>query len=223
MANYKKSENTREQILKTASELFYEKGYKSTTVREVARQAGLSLSRLNYHFNSKADLASYIVERFLLNFEHTMCELDYDKSDRLLCNVIHIRLIEKFFLSDDKAMNFYYEMAVENNLHTMMIESDYRHFLQQSKYLKLETDRQTLRMTAHIFIGSMIRLFCAKREGDLNAPDRQILDICNNLHLKLLDIDEPERVRLIAAAHDYTRHLRFETDNLFSVRVIYSA
>ena len=54
MASYKKSIETKDTIIKTASSLFYNQGYNATTIRDIAKESGLSLSRLNYHFNSKA-------------------------------------------------------------------------------------------------------------------------------------------------------------------------
>jgi AcrR family transcriptional regulator len=54
------SEETRRQILDTALVLFRNKGFESTTIREIATQAGLSLGAAYYYFNSKeAIVAAY--------------------------------------------------------------------------------------------------------------------------------------------------------------------
>jgi AcrR family transcriptional regulator len=54
------SEETRRQILGTALVLFREKGFDSTTIREIATKAGLSLGAAYYYFNSKeAIVAAY--------------------------------------------------------------------------------------------------------------------------------------------------------------------
>jgi AcrR family transcriptional regulator len=49
----KKSEETRQQILKTALELFRRKGFERTTMRDVATAAGVSLGASYYYFPSK--------------------------------------------------------------------------------------------------------------------------------------------------------------------------
>jgi AcrR family transcriptional regulator len=49
----KKSEETRQQILETALELFRRKGFERTTMRDVARAARLSLGASYYYFPSK--------------------------------------------------------------------------------------------------------------------------------------------------------------------------
>jgi AcrR family transcriptional regulator len=47
---------TRERLLETASHLFAEKGYASTTVREIVSRAGVSKPVLYYYFQSKEGL-----------------------------------------------------------------------------------------------------------------------------------------------------------------------
>ena len=47
------SEATRQQILDTALELFRERGFEETTIRDIAARAGLSLGAAYYYFKSK--------------------------------------------------------------------------------------------------------------------------------------------------------------------------
>jgi AcrR family transcriptional regulator len=54
------SEETRRLILETALVMFREKGFEETTIREIAKRAGLSLGAAYYYFNSKeAIVAAY--------------------------------------------------------------------------------------------------------------------------------------------------------------------
>ena len=48
--------DTREVILSTALELFADKGYDATSMREIAEQVGISKPALYYHFDSKEDI-----------------------------------------------------------------------------------------------------------------------------------------------------------------------
>ncbi|MBW2585303.1 MAG: TetR/AcrR family transcriptional regulator [Deltaproteobacteria bacterium] len=54
--------NTRERLLETATELFAEKGYAGTSVREIVDQAGVSKPVLYYYFKSKEGLFYAILE-----------------------------------------------------------------------------------------------------------------------------------------------------------------
>ncbi|MCJ7701247.1 MAG: TetR/AcrR family transcriptional regulator, partial [Anaerolineales bacterium] len=51
-----KGENTRALILQTAHDLFITQGYHGTSMRQIARQAGLALGGIYNHFSAKEDI-----------------------------------------------------------------------------------------------------------------------------------------------------------------------
>ena len=60
--NNSAANNTRERILETATDLFAEKGYAGTYVREIVEKAGVSKPALYYYFKSKEGLFYAILE-----------------------------------------------------------------------------------------------------------------------------------------------------------------
>jgi AcrR family transcriptional regulator len=70
-AKIKKSEETRRRILEVALELFREKGFEQTTMREIAERAGMALGAAYYYFDSK--------EKFVVAYYQQTLEemLDY--------------------------------------------------------------------------------------------------------------------------------------------------
>jgi AcrR family transcriptional regulator len=50
-------------VLKTAAAIFAEKGYHSTSIRDIARATGMSLSGLYYYFRSKEELL-YLIQDY---------------------------------------------------------------------------------------------------------------------------------------------------------------
>ena len=56
------AEQTRQQILKAALDLFVEKGYERATFEDVAGRIGLSKGAVYWHFKSKPDLFAALVE-----------------------------------------------------------------------------------------------------------------------------------------------------------------
>ncbi|KAF5059693.1 MAG: hypothetical protein BI182_15830 [Acetobacterium sp. MES1] len=221
MASYKKSIETKDKIIKTASALFYNQGYSATTIRDIARDSGLSLSRLNYHFNSKAEVAGVICKKFLRNLNTELFEVIPVKHDKILRDTIHIRTWIKIFHSHNPTMNFYYELACENILSELLIESDHQHFIEQADFLKLNLDSQTLRMYAHIFVASLVQLIRAKKEGDVTVKTEAIIDMCNILHLKLLGLNQLERDKIIAEAKKYASRIEYAMTDLSSIRLEY--
>lgn len=54
----------REQLVRTALDLFAEKGYRGTSVRDIARAAGVNEGLLYHYFNSKADLFRAVLAQY---------------------------------------------------------------------------------------------------------------------------------------------------------------
>jgi AcrR family transcriptional regulator len=58
-----KGEQTKALILDAALEIFHERGYEETTMRAIARQAGVSLGNAYYYFSSKEHLIQAFYHR----------------------------------------------------------------------------------------------------------------------------------------------------------------
>jgi AcrR family transcriptional regulator len=54
--------NTRQRIQEVALELFAERGYEKTSLREIAEQLGVTKAALYYHFKTKEDLITSLFE-----------------------------------------------------------------------------------------------------------------------------------------------------------------
>lgn len=60
---YKKSEESRKQVLDAAVAMFAERGISSTSVQDIATAAGLSKGAVHYHFESKDELLQRALEQ----------------------------------------------------------------------------------------------------------------------------------------------------------------
>ncbi|WP_067433058.1 TetR/AcrR family transcriptional regulator [Nocardioides jensenii] len=58
------AESRREELLRIAAGLFAEKGFKNTTVRDIADAAGILSGSLYHHFDSKESMVDEILVRF---------------------------------------------------------------------------------------------------------------------------------------------------------------
>ena len=54
--------NTKEHIMKIATDIFAHKGYTATSTREITSKAGVNLSMIAYYFGSKEGLFKAIIE-----------------------------------------------------------------------------------------------------------------------------------------------------------------
>ena len=71
--------HTRKQILDASLRLFSERGFARTTVRDIAKQAGITDAAIYYHFESKRELLEALVEeRGFLNSLQNLARLQAD-------------------------------------------------------------------------------------------------------------------------------------------------
>jgi AcrR family transcriptional regulator len=56
-------ERTKQKIFDAAIDLFATKGFKGTSIRDIATAVGMSMSNLYHHFNSKEGLLLFILEK----------------------------------------------------------------------------------------------------------------------------------------------------------------
>ncbi|HMU36302.1 MAG TPA: TetR/AcrR family transcriptional regulator, partial [Marmoricola sp.] len=54
----------RQELLRIAAELFAERGYKATTVRDIADAAGILSGSLYHHFDSKESMVHELLDSF---------------------------------------------------------------------------------------------------------------------------------------------------------------
>ena len=74
-------ENTKQKILKTATNLFAYKGFNSVSVREICKKAGVSLCMISYYFGGKQELYHAIIDDLIkkqTQYAHTFFDFSLD-------------------------------------------------------------------------------------------------------------------------------------------------
>ncbi|MBM4363453.1 MAG: TetR family transcriptional regulator, partial [Deltaproteobacteria bacterium] len=71
---YKKSEASRNQVIRAAVALLAERGLAGSSVGDIARAAGLSKGAVHYHFDSKQDLLEQVLEHCADQLRERMVE-----------------------------------------------------------------------------------------------------------------------------------------------------
>ena len=55
--------DTKRELIRVAGKLFAERGFRSTSIREIAKVAGCNLGAIGYHFGSKEALFAAVIQR----------------------------------------------------------------------------------------------------------------------------------------------------------------
>ena len=64
--------STEEKIKQTALELFLEKGFERTSIRDIAAKANINIALLNYHFKSKENLFDSLFSELISTYTPTL-------------------------------------------------------------------------------------------------------------------------------------------------------
>jgi AcrR family transcriptional regulator len=74
--------STKDKILNAAEELFADRGFAESSLREITAKAEVNLASVNYHFGSKKSLIEAVFERFMDSFTNNLMT-EMSKLDRL--------------------------------------------------------------------------------------------------------------------------------------------
>lgn len=117
-AGYRKSEDSRRQVLDAAVLTLAKRGLANTSIQDIADAAGLSKGAVHYHFESKDDLLLHVLNRCCENMEarvRAVFEADGPPLER-----VARALQEMWALRRDAAP----EMRVVSELHTMSRQNE---------------------------------------------------------------------------------------------------
>ena len=222
MGQYKKSSVLKKKIIEASSKLFYEKGYKRTTSRDIAGALDISLGSLTYHFPNKTDIARIICNEYLENYFMKIKDLFYDKFGNVIVrDEIHIRCFVKTFIQDNNYMRFYHELANENLLGELLVESDYRHLKEQNEYMNGALGEDIMLAYAYAYVAIMISMIKAKRNNDINLSLKETLDVCNRLHLSMHELDKDEIEKIVREAARCEEKVTIKMLGLTDVELMY--
>ncbi|MCD8225439.1 MAG: TetR/AcrR family transcriptional regulator [Clostridiales bacterium] len=76
----KDARERRDEILDIAQRLFHEKGYTQTSIEDILREIGIARGTLYYHFRSKEEILSAMIDRQIDRREIRLCQIADNKA-----------------------------------------------------------------------------------------------------------------------------------------------
>lgn len=219
---YKKSEETRRKIAQAASELFFQKGYFETTVKDICDRSGVSVSRVNYHFVTKADLAAYLCTEFLDNFYQKVKQfIGNNREFSLVSEAIQLRFFVKMLLSDKgDSSRFYKEIAREGILSqafTRTAKSRYR--IINSTIQHVNMDETRISIAAHFFASALTGLVDPLQEQFKDQDVPGLMDAYARLFMQIADVRHDVQENILLRAREYGQNIGFRLQSLTEVEL----
>jgi AcrR family transcriptional regulator len=158
------SDDTREKLLKAAEQIFAERGFFATTVREICQRAGANVAAVNYHFGDKLNLYTEVLRRFArtLDVEATIADRTAPPEE-LLREIIRMRL-RGMFASDNPDWGFrlmLHEWVQPTPVTARVMNESLRPLYDRLReivgaMLGLPRDDETTRLCVHSIMGQAI-------------------------------------------------------------------
>lgn len=133
----------KEMILKVATELFVLQGYSKTGMRQIAKEANVSLALITYHFSTKDEIARMIARQ--VSFQNSRCIDTYVDvhEDPILHLGLLVNLDHMVFSSKDYAA-FYKDILREDIMLDVIASSGFNTYMCiRDKYCPEMSDEKT--------------------------------------------------------------------------------
>ncbi len=86
----KEAQVRKDEILDVAQKLFLEKGYAKTTVEDILKKIGIAKGTLYYHFKSKEEILSVIVDRQIENAEKSLIQIEQNQEESAIEKLVQV-------------------------------------------------------------------------------------------------------------------------------------
>ena len=146
--------DTKEKILETALELFSQRGFDGTSMREIARALGIRESSLYNHFAGKQAIFDAIVETCLQRAERYFREnaLPFDENDGT--SVYQGLSGERLYALIERTFQYFFEDLWNVRFRRLLLISQFADGRCRELYKQFYRDK-FLQIQAHVFSGLM--------------------------------------------------------------------
>ncbi|OXS26839.1 MAG: hypothetical protein BI182_03800 [Acetobacterium sp. MES1] len=216
--------NQKENILQTATKLFYEQGYTATYLDQIADICKITKPLITYYFKSKSNLAREVTEKFLIEHKNNVAlklYLEYfpeRETDLQVSTAVEIRLYDRLHLCDPNVMRFVKEHADEKHDDTFSRSAVHLYKIHDRHYgLKLKRCPDEISMIARSAMASSLAVKLAYANGEFNCSLEECLDYLTSLHFVLMHIEENRIDEIIAESKHILQLIPFEIKPYFRV------
>lgn len=135
---------TQYKILQTAKELFYNKGFSDTTVKEICNQSNVKLGTFTYYYNTKEALISDIYVEYVSRIYSYISYVENRKMNSLEKNTIASFVYYQILFNDDNNVKFHYDVITKLSIFTILGKSLKRFYSSFAREFNLDIDEKEI-------------------------------------------------------------------------------
>jgi AcrR family transcriptional regulator len=158
-------DSTRSKLLETAGQVFAERGYYATTVREIAKRSGANIAAVNYHFGDKLGLYSEVLHDLIAaRVEPIEAALEQNASPEDILRLViktRLRSVSSGELPDWHFRIMIHEFAQPSPLMSRVVKEISRPIYMRlleltGKFIGLPPDDEKTRLCANSVMGQVL-------------------------------------------------------------------
>lgn len=220
MAQYKKGMETKHKLLSFSKKLFYEKGYTSTSCKNICEEANLNLGLIPYYFKSKKNIASVIYSYFLIDVKELIKNIMTNKLHNYelkYATAVENWVFMHLLLDDDNYRRFYYEISKENLLldeNTKVIEFFFK--LHNNTY-RLNLSNNEIKLIRVLNAMSSMGLIDKFVEGYFDMTIDELIEYKIRHMYSLMKIDSKEIDDIVDTSYNIFQGLNIGIRDYFRV------
>lgn len=140
-----KKNKTTEKIKKAAHDLFLQKGFASTSIREIAENAGTNVALLNYHFGSKKNLYEVVLQEKIQQLMQKIVPIVFNEETSIETKIDDMVDAYIDFLQENPDLLTFVFNEVRKNNFDFIKESGLGDIIHQSYFLKQLSEASQLK------------------------------------------------------------------------------
>ena len=208
---YEKGVQTRNMIYQTAKQLFYDKGYEKTKIKEIADTAEIPIGLFTYYFKTKDKIVQHIYSEFFTQISLRITEETKDGLDNsILRHAILSWIYYEIIFSDENNRRFYYENLKKTSNYRIMNKTasqTYRRYVEDFNVVISDHDFQNL---LYLDFGARREYFLNYFEKPLNDTTDDVIFLINGILPRLLGIDQNTITTMLYKGINTAKIIRYD-------------
>ncbi|WP_414151065.1 TetR/AcrR family transcriptional regulator [Acetobacterium carbinolicum] len=214
----------RENILSTATQLFYEHGYDDSYFYQIAEALNITKSLISYHFKTKSLLAKEVTENFSVNNKNSISFKLYhtyfcnNKYDLQLSTAIEIRLSTSLILHDPNVARYIRESS--NGNYEDMFTTHYKSFYKihdRQYHLNINRQNDEISMLARGATAASHAIIIDFINNMLKCTLEECLDYIVEMNFRFMRVDEKRIAEVIKKSKEVIDKVGFEFKPYFII------
>lgn len=209
---YQKSNKTRQKIIDVSKQLFMEKGFNATGLREICRESEVNHSLIYYYFpNGKYDIAMMINTNFRKRCK-TIFDSFYKDDFSMLYILAQFRFMYRELIAYPNEDDFYHESWYDKNLKGPLLIEMYT----AAQKDKIKIDIELAKKAAVAADWSYNGFFKMRNEGSITISNDEVYDMVDIIRLTLMGYKKEDVVEIIKKANEIVNNIPICNIRLFS-------